>query len=105
MMRAMGHAADDDDDDSSWDMIQARREAHRRRVSELDPKERAELRALHFMCCPKCGVEIEEIMFRGVRVDKCFGCGGVWLDDGELEELAGKPGWFEALRSLFSRQR
>jgi hypothetical protein len=100
----MGHAPDDhDDDDQSWDMVQARREAHRQRFAELAPKERAALRELHFMHCPKCGVEIEEITFRGVRIDKCFGCGGVWLDDGELEELAGKPGWFEAMRSLFSR--
>jgi uncharacterized protein len=105
MMPPMGHAPGDhdDDDDSSWDMVQLRREAHRQRFAELDPKERAELRKLHFMHCPKCGVEIEEITFRGVRIDKCFGCGGVWLDDGELEELAGKPGWFEAMRSLFSR--
>lgn len=102
MMRDMGQTLEDDDD-SSWDMIQARREAHRRRFATLDANGREELRRTHFMHCPKCGMEIEEITFRGVRVDKCFGCGGVWLDDGELEELAGKPGWFEALRSLFLR--
>ncbi|MBK6916071.1 MAG: zf-TFIIB domain-containing protein [Deltaproteobacteria bacterium] len=54
------------------------------------------------MHCPKCGMELSEITFRGVKVDKCFACGGVWLDDGELEELAGKPGFFEALRRLFA---
>ncbi len=28
-------------------------------------------------------------MFRGVAIDKCDDCNGVWLDDGELEKLAG----------------
>ena len=54
------------------------------------------------MHCPKCGSALDEIMFRGVRVDKCFACGGVWLDDGELEELSAKPGFFEALKHFFS---
>ena len=95
--------ASDDDDRLSWDEMQARREAHQRRFAELDAQERASLRTLHFMHCPKCGLKLEEITFRGVRVDKCFAGGGVWLDDGELEELAGQPGFFEALRRMFSR--
>lgn len=95
--------ATDDDDQLSWDEMQSRREAHQRRFAELDPGERAALRKLHFMHCPKCGLKLEEITFRGVRVDKCFACGGVFLDDGELEDLAGQPGFFEALRRLFSR--
>jgi uncharacterized protein len=89
---------------SSWDDVQARREDRRRRNAELAPAARESLRKLHFMHCPKCGSELDEITFRGVRVDKCFACGGVWLDDGELEELAGKPGFFEALRRFFSGQ-
>jgi hypothetical protein len=95
--------ASEDDDELSWDEMQARREAHQRRFAELAPEERASLRKLHFMHCPTCGLKLEEITFRGVRVDKCFACGGVFLDDGELEELAGQPGFFEALRRMFSR--
>ena len=87
---------------SSWDEVQQRRDAQQRRSAELGPAEREALRKLHHMHCPKCGSDLDEIMFRGVRVDKCFGCGGVWLDDGELEELSAKPGFFEALRSFFS---
>jgi len=89
---------------SSWDEVQARREAHRLRRAQLPAGEREAQRRLHFMHCPKCGADLDEITFRGVRVDKCFACGGVWLDDGELEELAGKPGFFEALRNFFSGQ-
>ncbi len=81
----------------------ARRRANRERdTQELTVQQRESLRAKHWMRCPKCGMPLDEITFRGVKVDKCFGCGGVYLDDGELEELAGKPGWFEAMRYFFS---
>jgi uncharacterized protein len=81
----------------------SRRRAARERVhDDLTDEERERLRALHWMRCPKCGLPLDEITFRGVKVDKCFGCGGVYLDDGELEQLAGKPGWFEAMRLYFS---
>jgi Zn-finger nucleic acid-binding protein len=32
------------------------------------------------------------MVFRGVKIDKCHECGGVWLDAGELETLAGPEG-------------
>jgi len=83
--------------------LSRRRAARERDQDELTAEERARLRALHWMRCPKCGLWLDEITFRGVKVDKCFGCGGVYLDDGELEQLAGKPGWFEAMRLYFSR--
>jgi uncharacterized protein len=56
--------------------------------------EREALRKQHFMRCPKCGMELKEISFRGVEVDRCFSCNGTWLDEGELEKLAkeGKEG-------------
>jgi hypothetical protein len=51
--------------------------------------ERERLRELHYMRCPKCGMELREIGVRGVQVDRCFSCNGTWLDAGELEKLAG----------------
>ena len=67
----------------------------------LEDAEREAQRKLHWMRCCKCGASMDEIVFRGVRVDKCLRCGGVYLDDGELEQLVGKPGWIEALRTFF----
>ena len=84
------------------DELGRRRAAREREEDQLSDEERARLRSLHWMRCPKCGLHLDEITFRGVKVDKCFGCGGVYLDDGELEQLAGKPGWFEAMRLYFS---
>ncbi len=47
-----------------------------------------ELKKLHFMKCPKCGMDLHAIQFRGVEIDQCFNCHGSWLDAGELEKLA-----------------
>lgn len=47
--------------------------------------------------CPKCGEMIEPMTFRGVPLDKCPGCGGVWLGRRDLEILSEKDHrtWFE----------
>lgn len=79
------------------------REMMRMRHDALAVDERDRLRQAHWMHCPKCGAQLAEVAFRKVRVDKCFACGGVYLDDGELEQLAGRPGWFDAMRAFFAR--
>ncbi len=45
--------------------------------------------------CPKCGTALRQREHRGVKVDECPSCGGIWLDHGEFEELAGREseGW------------
>jgi hypothetical protein len=47
--------------------------------------------------CPKCGDPIKPMTFRGVPLDKCPGCGGVWLGPRDLHMLAEKDHrtWFE----------
>jgi hypothetical protein len=54
---------------------------------ETELAERQRLKALHWMRCPKCGMEMHEVRLRGVDVDVCFACNGVFLDQGELEHL------------------
>ena len=54
---------------------------------EMAAGERERLKALHSMRCPKCGQELITVTLRGVQVDKCAHCAGMWLDAGELEEL------------------
>jgi uncharacterized protein with PIN domain len=54
----------------------------------LAAAEREALRQAHYMRCPKCGLEMQEIQFRGVAIDRCFSCGGTYLDGGEFEKLA-----------------
>lgn len=64
------------------------------RQAKLRAEERERDRALHFMKCPKCGMQLEEIAFGDVRVDKCFSCDGLWLDKGELDLIREKEGGF-----------
>jgi acetyl-CoA carboxylase beta subunit len=54
---------------------------------ETEVAEQARLKALHWMRCPKCGMQMHEVRMRGVDVDVCFSCNGIFLDQGELERL------------------
>ena len=56
----------------------------------LEQAEREAAKKLHYMKCPKCGLELHEISFKGVNIDKCFNCGAMVFDAGEFEMLAGQ---------------
>jgi len=58
------------------------------RHKELAEEEKKRLKGLHYMKCPKCGMELIEIDYKGIKVDKCSECEGVWLDAGELEAIS-----------------
>jgi hypothetical protein len=80
--------------------MEKRREAALKRSAEVAEDDRRREKEMHWMRCPKCGAELSEVEFRGVKVDKCFTCGGVYLDDGELEQLAGRAGWLDRMLQL-----
>jgi Zn-finger nucleic acid-binding protein len=44
------------------------------------------------MDCPKCDAQMETIAFRGVEIDRCTACGGIWLDAVEPEQLRAMAG-------------
>ena len=56
---------------------------------QLSEQEREQTKAQCYMKCPKCGADLNEVIFRGIKIDRCLLCDGVWLDEGELEKLAG----------------
>ena len=58
------------------------------RHKKLAEEEKKRLKELHYMKCPKCGMELIEIDYRGIKMDKCSECEGVWLDAGELEAIS-----------------
>ena len=67
--------------------------AKKKKIEEEKQKKLAEqakksLRELHFMRCPKCGMELIEIDYKDIKVDKCSDCEGIWLDTGELETIS-----------------
>ncbi len=53
-------------------------------------EQKEQLRELCRMRCPKCGEPLKERSFQKISIDQCTGCGGIWLDSGELEQVAGK---------------
>jgi len=69
--------------DAEW--LKARR-------AELDAQRKAAHASAaqnpHWMKCPKCGAQLKEADILGVTVDHCTGCGGIYLDKGELELIA-----------------
>jgi len=42
--------------------------------------------------CPKCHVKMDRVDAKGVVVDRCVKCGGLWLDQGELDGLMKSKG-------------
>ena len=72
----------------------AREEFDRRKTLEIDKRaameaeEKKQQQELHYMRCPKCGMQLIEIDYQGIEIDKCSECEGVWLDAGELEVVS-----------------
>jgi len=59
-------------------------EKHKRLAQE----EKKKLKELHYMRCPKCGMELIEIDYKGIKIDECSECEGIWLDTGELSTVS-----------------
>ena len=70
---------------------------------QMKAEERKRLKEQHWMRCPKCGMEMVELEFEGVKIDKCSECLGIYLDDGELDQLLEqkKEGVFGRFSKLF----
>lgn len=62
------------------------------------------------MVCPKCSGELSEVVKYGVVIDHCAGCGGIWLDKGEMGKIMGRLKQAESslddeFRPLFKEKR
>lgn len=55
--------------------------------ARLDAERARAERRSHFMKCPKCGADLQEVDFHHMKIDRCSECGGLWLDKGEMEML------------------
>lgn len=84
--------------------FEARKKAEEERQKRLAEEEKRKAKELHWMKCPKCGMNLIEIDYKGIKVDKCSACDGVWLDAGELERVADmEKGALDKLFSVFTR--
>lgn len=53
--------------------------------------------------CIKCGETLQPLEVVGVEIDCCGGCGGIWLDEGEVKALAAQPAETAAKVSMFEQ--
>ncbi|MGH7368063.1 MAG: zf-TFIIB domain-containing protein [Candidatus Rokuibacteriota bacterium] len=78
----------------------ARQEFERRKnaLAERDPgnaeEERLRVLTVARDRCPRCGAALVAVPYRGVEVDKCSRCEGIWLDCGELERVVAADATF-----------
>ena len=88
----------------------ARLEVERRKLALAAPEsgaaeeERQRILAVARNHCPKCGAPLVTLHHRGVEIEQCSHCQGIWLDRGELEQvLTGEPaqGFFGSLKRLW----
>lgn len=83
--------------------IERRKQWAKERAASMKTEEKQRLRDLHYMKCPKDGMDLQTIEVHGVKIDQCATCNGMWLDAGELDQLT-KPdraGVFGRIASVF----
>ncbi len=68
--------------------FERRKKLEEEKHGKLKEEDKKRQKELHYMRCPKCGMELIEIDYKGIKVDKCSSCEGIWLDAGELETIS-----------------
>lgn len=82
--------------------VEVKRRLAREVREKLHAKEREQLKQIHYMHCPKCGLDLQNVTFQGFIIEKCFECGTIVLAESEFEKLAGgEEGFITAIVGLF----
>jgi uncharacterized protein len=68
--------------------IERKKKIEEDKYKRMIEEEKRRIKELHYMRCPKCGMELREIDYKGINVDRCFSCHGIWFDMGEIDLLA-----------------
>ena len=84
--------------------FEKKKKAEAENHARMAEEEKRELKELHYMHCPKCGMNLITIDYKGIAVDRCSGCEGIWLDAGELEAITRlEKSGLDKLFSVFKR--
>lgn len=106
-MSTVDKPSNQEEDYFAREEIEKKRKLALQQQQETEAKRRDELKALHYMKCPKCGFDLQTLNHGSVEVDTCFNCKGVWLDAGELEQVAKSSGEsgtvMKAVLNIFKR--
>ena len=83
--------------------FERRKKALDERETQAPEEERLRILAVARGRCPKCAAELVPVPYRGIELDKCSRCQGVWLDFGELDlVVAEDKGFLGGVRRIFS---
>ena len=82
--------------------FERRKKALAEHESKATEEERLRVLAVARNRCPKCGAPLVTVPYRGVELDKCSRCQGVWFDCGELDQvIAEEKGFVGGLKRIF----
>lgn len=85
--------------------IEKKRKLAFEQAEKVAAQQREELKRLHHMKCPKCGMDLHALHKGDVELDTCFHCKGVWLDEGELARLVKQgeaPGGHKVIQAVLN---
>lgn len=68
--------------------LERRKQWAREQAAKMAADDKERVKQTHWMKCPKCGMDLQEIALHGVKVDQCANCGGIFLDKGEIEQIS-----------------
>jgi hypothetical protein len=86
-MSELHKPSDQEDEYFAREEIEKKHRLAMKQAEELAEKTKEELKRLHHMKCPNCGMDLQALKKGPLQVDTCFHCRGVWLDEGEMEKL------------------
>lgn len=83
--------------------LERRKQWAKEQSAKMAVEEKKRLRDLHYMKCPKDGMDLQTVELHGVKIDQCATCNGIWLDAGELDQLIhpDRGGVFHRIGSVF----
>jgi ribosomal protein L37AE/L43A len=83
--------------------FERRKQALAARAQSASGEDKKQEAAVAQYRCPKCGAELVMVSYKGIEIDKCSQCQGVWLDCGELEQvLEGDQSFLSAVKRIFT---
>ncbi len=83
--------------------LERRKQWAKEQSSKMAKEEKEKLQKLHYMKCPKCGMDLTTIEYQGIKVDRCPNCNGTWFDAGEVEQMMApaNSGLFHKMMKVF----
>ena len=84
--------------------FEKRKKECEKRQKRIKEEEREKAKELHYMHCPKCGMELIEIDFQNEEIDRCSSCNGIWLDEGELDQILTREKFLNRFTSIFKKE-